>query len=322
MKKNIIALLLMSTIVSIRIKIKTSNNQTDPGDYDETKTKPKPKPWKVVRECDPISDSIDVGTLFSVYSQQIYNIFKESYNELLLVKHESQIFEGTNHKLIFRLRDTERQDKLYYGFTFFVDLEGQLSITGFLQSFDLDKIIDALEFSNKKLYKYDCSNLSETALLGFTDWATELIGPTDGGGGGETGDETTDGGDSYDPSYDDYGMELLDDNDYDSGQGNNGYDSGQDNNGYDPNLDNNEDDSGQDNNGYDSSQDNSTDYSSRKYYKYDLNRNYSKYGSSSDPFTFTFGKNDSPYQERTFNINLRGNNPDGSRFLIGSARPK
>ena len=35
-----------------------------------------------------------------------------------------------------------------------------------------------------------------------------------------------------------------------------------------------------------------------------------------------FGGNDSPFEEKTINIKIRGTNPDGSKFLIGSAKPK
>ena len=70
-----------------------------------------------------------------------------------------------------------------------------MRVTGFLESFDLDKIIDALEFTNKKLYKYKCDNLSENAILGFTNWATEL---TSGNNGNDYSEPVND---------DDYGME-------------------------------------------------------------------------------------------------------------------
>ena len=221
MKSNLIALLLISSIMSIKIKIRTPVNQNGGSSGG----------WNTVRGCNAISNNIEVGSLFSLYAEQIYSICNDPINELLLVKHESQVESGVNHRLIFRIRDTQTNDKLYYGFSLYVDLQGGVRVTGYLESFELSVIIQALGFSDQKLYKYNCYDLSSTTVLGFTEWASQLIN------GNVTQNEPLD----------------------------------------------------------------------------DFNN---------DPYNNQYGGNSGPFQESTLRLKINGINSDGSRFTIGSKRPR
>ena len=172
MKTTFFALLLISTSLAIKIKIRTPKNQQSSDSGAPTTT----GGWNTIRQCNPIAPNINVATLFSLYAEQIQSICSDPINELLLVKHESQVVAGTNHRLIFRVRDKQTNDKLYFGFSLFVDLQGGVRITGYLESFDLNEIVSALGFSNRRLFRYRCGNLSDSAVLGFNDWARELLG--------------------------------------------------------------------------------------------------------------------------------------------------
>ena len=135
-----------------------------------------PGGWNTNRSCGPIAPQVEVGSLFSIYAEQLYNIFNDPVNELLLVKHERQVVAGVNHRLIFRVRDKQTNDKLYIGMTLFVDLQGGVRVTGYLESFTLNDIVSALGFSNARLFRYRCNDLNNVASMGFTDWARQLVG--------------------------------------------------------------------------------------------------------------------------------------------------
>jgi len=258
MKTTFFALLLISTSLAIKIKIRTPKNQqaSDSGAPISTGG------WNTIRHCNPIAPNINVATLFSLYAEQIQSICSDPINELLLVKHESQIVAGTNHRLIFRIRDKQTNDKLYFGFSLFVDLQGGVRITGYLESFNLSEIVQALGFSNKRLFRYRCNNLSDSAVLGFNDWARELLG----------------GGVSQTAPMDD--LDNFDQNNFQT----------------------------------------QPTYGGQA----PVQHTQPTYGGQA-PVQHTqpsFGGSDSPFEEKTININIRGRNPDGSQFLIGSSRPK
>lgn len=296
MKASFIALLLISTTLSIKIKIRTPKNQTPSDSGAPLLT----GGWNTERGCDPITDNVELGTLFSLYAEQIQSIVQDSVNELLLVKHESQVVAGTNHRLIFRVRDRETNDKLYFGFSLFVDLQGGVRITGYLESFDLAEVSQAMGFADERLFRYRCDNLSDSAVMGFNDWATELIG----------------GNVSPVEPLDDFGFEPL------------------------PPA--------------------PVQYSSPpppapapvqyvpapvapapvQYVPTPVPRRRRRPRFNPAPVVIPppvpqpvqyvpapapvdqFGGNDSPFEEKTINIKIRGTNPDGSKFLIGSAKPK
>lgn len=133
-----------------------------------------PGPFQLTRSCDPLAPGVHVADLFSIYSIQLFNIFADPINELLLVKHEIQQAQGTNHRLIFRIRDTQVSDKLYYGFKVFVDLQGGVRITGFLESFVLTEIVTGLGFLDGRIFRYPCGEISQNASDAFMQWGKEL----------------------------------------------------------------------------------------------------------------------------------------------------
>lgn len=245
MKQLLFTLLLLTSTLTIKIKIRTprsgsGNSSSAPGG------------WNTNRTCDPIAPQVEVGSLFSIYAEQLYNIFNDPINELLLVKHERQVVAGINHRLIFRVRDKQTNDKLYIGMSLFVDLQGGVRVTGYLESFSLSDIVKALGFTNSRLFRYRCNDLGNMASMGFTNWARQLVG----------------GGFSQSNSQDDLGG--LDDFDNFGQQSQN----------------------------------------TNQHVPVPANQ------------TNQFGGADSPFEEKTININIRGRHPDGTPFLIGSSAPK
>ena len=181
MNKVIFTLLLLTTTFAIKIKIhKAGSSDTSSSGWDTSRT------------CEPIAPQIQIGACFSIYTEQLYNIFNDPINELLLVKHERQVASGVNHRLIFRVRDKQTNDKLYIGMTLYVDAQGSVRVTGYLESFTLQVIITALGFSNGRLFRYRCVDLNDIASMGFTNWAKELIGG--GSSHGSQGDDLDDFG--------------------------------------------------------------------------------------------------------------------------------
>ena len=174
--KLLYVFMLLSATFSIKIRIKTPKKD---GGYSQT---PAPGGWSTSRSCNPIAPGIQMGTLFSIYAEQLYKIFNDPVNQLLLVKHESQVVAGANHRLIFRVMDRQTRDKLYIGMSLFVDLQGGVRVTGYLESFELRDIVSALGFSNGRLFKYRCPDLNKQAVAGFEDWARNLGGCQSGGG--------------------------------------------------------------------------------------------------------------------------------------------
>lgn len=131
--------------------------------------------YQVKQTCDDIAPGIAIADLFSVYTEQLMSIFKDNVNELRLVKYESQVVAGMNYRLIFRVRDLQTQDKLYYGFGLFRDLQGGVRITAYRESFDLDEVVKALGFADSRLYGYPCGKINDLAVKGFEDWAQGLV---------------------------------------------------------------------------------------------------------------------------------------------------
>lgn len=257
MKAYLLALLLISASLSIKIKIRTpKSGSSGPG-------MPAPGGWSVNRSCGAVAPNVEMGSLFSLYAEQLYSIFNDPINELLLVKHESQVVAGMNRRMIFRVRDRQTNDKLYIGISIYVDLQGGVRITGYLESFVLQDIIAALGFTNSKLFRYRCNGLSDAATGGFDSWARTLFS-------GGTGSFTQTG--PMDPldNFDQYGN---------NNQSN-----------YNPNYQN-----------------------PHQHSQPPVHQNMNQ-----DPF----GGSDSPFEEKTININIEGTRPDGSKFLIGSSRPK
>ena len=110
--------LTMTTFTAIKIKIlkkAVQNSQTS-----NSSSGPVLGGFQVKQNCDDLAPGIGSADLFSVYSEQLMSIFKDNINELRLVKHEYQVVAGMNHRLIFRVRDLQTNDKLYYGFGVFV----------------------------------------------------------------------------------------------------------------------------------------------------------------------------------------------------------
>jgi len=244
MKTFFLALLLLSTTMSIKIKIRTPKSS---GSSSQGQT----GVWNTNRTCGPIAPQVEVGSLFSIYAEQLYSIFNDPINELLLVKHERQIVAGVNHRIIFRVRDKQTNDKLFIGMSLYVDLQGNVRVTGYLESFNKNDIVKALGFSNGRLFRYRCNDLNNVASSGFVNWAQSLLG-----------------GLSQSSSHQD------------------------------------------DLSGFDD---------------FNQPQNQASYGhvpQQTQPAQNQFGGDDSPFEEKTININIRGRNPDGSQFLIGSSRPK
>ena len=135
-------------------------------------------------KCAQIVVGVEMANLFNIYSRQIFNILSDKINELMLVKHEHQSSsEGVMYRSIFRVKDTENYDKLYYGFKFFVDLESRIRVIGYLESFDVKEIFTAFDWDstgNKgDLYSYPCNNIQDNAIMAFNNWGKELNVCTD-----------------------------------------------------------------------------------------------------------------------------------------------
>lgn len=206
MKSFFCAFLLLSASLAIKIKIKTPRTGGGSGSGSGGGGQsPVLGGWSTSRSCDPVAPQIQMGTLFSVYAEQLYNIFSDSVNELLLVKHERQVVAGVNHRLIFRVRDRQTNDKLYIGMSLFVDLQGGVRVTGYLESFELSSIVAALGFADARLFRYRCDNLNGGASLGFEEWARDLAGGaacqagTGAGAGGLDDLNAFDHGNQYNP---------------------------------------------------------------------------------------------------------------------------
>jgi hypothetical protein len=258
MKTFFLALLLLSTTMSIKIKIRTPRSSGSSSSQGQTGG------WNTNRSCGPIAPQVDVGSLFSIYAEQLYSIFNDPINELLLVKHERQIVAGVNHRIIFRVRDKQTNDKLFIGMSLYVDLQGNVRVTGYLESFDKNDIVKALGFSNGRLFRYRCNDLNNVASSGFVNWAQSLIG-----------------GLSQTSSHQD---DLSGFDDFNQPQTHNQPSYGQ--------------------------------------VPPQTQPSYGQVPPQTQPVQNQFGGDDSPFEEKTININIRGRNPDGSQFLIGSSRPK
>lgn len=196
--KLLYVFLLISATFSIKIKIKTPKRRGG------GRSSPAPGGWNTNRSCSPIAPQIQMGTIFSIYAEQLYNIFNDPINELLLVKHERQVVAGVNHRMIFRIRDKQTNDKLYIGISLFVDLQGGVRVTGYLESFELQDIVGALGFNDGRLFRYRCNDLNGQATQGFSDWATELargvVCQNNGGTGGFNDLAPLDNGSQYNPN--------------------------------------------------------------------------------------------------------------------------
>ena len=270
MKTTFITLLLISFSLSIKIKFRTPRNpSTSP-------TSPAPGSWSVKRGCRRAAPKVSMGSLFSIYAQQLYNIFNDPINELLLVRHEAQVVAGTNRRFIFRVRDKQTNDMLYIGMSIFVDLQGGVRVTGYLESFDINSIVNVLGFSGSKQYRYRCGAMNDDATAGFEEWANTLA---QGGGFNQGGN--FDNFDNFDTNNQ-------------SGQTGNNYP----------------------NNSY--PQNNQNTHVPQQPTYVPQQQTHVPQQQTHDPF----GGNDSPFEEKTININIEGTRPDGSKFLIGSARPK
>ena len=64
----------------------------------------------------------------------------------------------------------------------YVDTQGGVRVTGYLESFNLMEIVSALGFKNRKLFKYRCQNLNQQANQGFKAWANGLANCGSSGG--------------------------------------------------------------------------------------------------------------------------------------------
>lgn len=165
--------LVMMTFTGIKIKIlkkAVQNSQTT-----NASSGPMLGGFQIKQDCEDLAPGISGADLFSVYSEQLMSIFQDNINELRLVKHEYQVVAGMNHRLIFRVRDLQTNDKLYYGFGVFVDLQGGVRITAYRESFDLNEIVSALGFSDNKLYGYPCGKINDLAVKGFETWASGIV---------------------------------------------------------------------------------------------------------------------------------------------------
>ena len=247
MKISLVCLLLISSVHLIKIKIRTPvAHSGNPSPQPQTPNNfPSMGGWNTKRRCDAIANGVQVGDLFVICAQQLQSIFDDNINELLLVKHEYQIVAGSNHKLMFRLRDINSGNMIYIGFGLYIDLQGGVRMNAYLESGNKADIIAALKFSNSRLFRYRCGQINQLSSGGFIEWARELLG-----GGGV-------------PQHQTGGFDDLDDLD-NQGQG------------YNPHQTVN---------------------------------------------TMPVG-GDSPFEEKTININIRGRHPDGTPFLIGSSKPK
>ena len=281
MNKIIFTFLLLTTTLAIKIKIRTpkaSGGSSSSGN------------WNTSRSCNPIAPQIQIGACFSIYAEQLYSIFNDPINELLLVKHETQIVGGVNHRLIFRVRDKQTNDKLYIGMTLYVDAQGTVRVTGYLESFTLTVIVNALGFSNGRLFKYGCSNLNNIASMGFTAWARQLIG------GGSTSSQG-----SYQDDLGDFnqGGHSTNQGGYHNNSG--GYPSNT--GGYPTNTGGYPTNTG----GY---QNNTGGY-------------HPNTGGSQTVTHDPFSGSDSPFQEKTINIDVFKRDANGRRIkILGSSRPK
>ena len=136
--------------------------------------------FKPNRNCNDLVPDVKVADLFNVYSRQIYNILNDDINELILAKHEFQVIpdEGVLHRSIFRVEDTETDDKLFYGFKTFIDSKGGVRVIAYLESFNVKEIFTAFnwDITNDKdtLYTYPCDNVQKNAVLAFDNWGKEL----------------------------------------------------------------------------------------------------------------------------------------------------
>jgi hypothetical protein len=279
MNKIFFTILLLSTTLAIKIKIRTPKSS---GGSSNTGN------WDTSRSCNPIAPQIQIGACFSIYTEQLYSIFNDPINELLLVKHETQNVGGVNHRLIFRVRDKQTNDKLYIGMTLYVDAQGTVRVTGYLESFTLTVIVNALGFSNGRLFKYGCSNLNNIASMGFTAWARELIG------GGSTSSQG-----SYQDDLGDFNQ---------GGQFTGGHSTNA--GGYPTNT-----------GGYPTNTGGYPTNTGR--YHTNTGGYHTNTGGSQTTSHDPFMGSDSPFEEKTINIDVFKRDANGRRIkILGSARPK
>lgn len=175
MKLALTLLLSMAISHSFAIKIKILKKKIQQSQPSIPGAGPVMGGYQVKQTCDDIAPGIAIADLFSVYTEQLMSIFKDNVNELRLVKYESQVVAGMNFRLIFRVRDLQTQDKLYYGFGLFRDLQGGVRITAYRESFDLDEVVKALGFADSRLYGYPCGKINDQAVKGFETWAEGLV---------------------------------------------------------------------------------------------------------------------------------------------------
>lgn len=273
MKLLLISLLLLTPSLAIKIKIRTPKGQST------SPSTPAPGGWRVKRSCKRIAPNVEMGSVFSIYAEQLYNIFNDPINELLLVRHEAQVVAGMNRRMIFRVRDKQTNDTLYIGISVYIDLQGSVRVTGYLESFDISVIVNALGFSGNKQFRYRCGEMNAGAVDGFKNWANNLLNM---GNFGQQGN--LDNFDNFD--------------DFNGQQGFNNQQGFKNQPGFNNQPQNN--------------YGNNFDLGSQPQYTPQ------QPAQQQDPF----GGSDSPFEEKTININIEGRHPDGSKFLIGSSRPK
>lgn len=99
---------------------------------------------------------------FTAEISSINNFFKDNSNKLQLMHFETQVVAGINYKAVFKM--TSNGQAQWVGVLAFNGLDGKLSITSFVQTFDLADVWVVLKkepVEESKLSPVDCPNIFE-----------------------------------------------------------------------------------------------------------------------------------------------------------------
>lgn len=210
----------ISFLQNMRRRNNQINNQTNSSDLLQT--------------CDNLTPDVGVGDVFAVYSHHLLNIFQNSKNSLRLVRYErKQQNENFVNKLIYQVTDSQSQANLYFGASIVSNSEGMVQMSNFVDSLNLQMVLETLNFQDDRLYNYPCGEINQLAVNGFERLAN-AIAKCDGSGSHNHQSQNYHNGHNYqqnqstssDFDFSDHGLDQLDQ--YSSyGNGGNQYDNHQ-----------------------------------------------------------------------------------------------
>ena len=163
-----------------------NDNCSDPNIYNhnqhcQTNNQTHGNNFQTIRTCSKPANNINVGEVFAVYAQQMMRVFQNINNTLRLVKYEqNQNNNATESRMVYRVRDSQSSQDLYFGVAMVNNSQGMVQITNFVDSFELNQVLGLLGFTDAKLFNYPCGRINQMAVGGFQRFA-DAVAQCDGG---------------------------------------------------------------------------------------------------------------------------------------------